>query len=193
MSSELGEEGGSFPQLSTYLCKNEGCVKLEADVAVLDGLNRGGAAPIHPWTTQRKESVSSPSLSLSSYRTGPHTGHSPERAVGATAPQGHHQCGPSSFHGQRGCHPHAPSTGRDMVEMLLQAPNQSHEKSRGHTIPASTLPTINSLRRVGAEQSADTGLILLEVASGTLETVTCPRTCGAYLFSFLDTVDICQV
>ena len=79
------------------------------------------------------------------------------------------------------------------MEMLLQAPNQSHEKSRGHTIPASTLPTINSLRRVGAEQSADTGLILLEVASGTLETVTCPRTCGAYLFSFLDTVDICQV
>ena len=48
MSSELGEEGGAFPQLSTHLCKNEGCVKLEADVAVLDGLNRGGAAPIHP-------------------------------------------------------------------------------------------------------------------------------------------------
>ena len=80
-----------------------------------------------------------------------------------------------------------------MVEILLQAPNQSREKSKGHTIPASTLPTINSLKRVGAELWADTGLILLQVASGMLETVTCPRTCGAYLFSFLDIVDICQV
>ena len=74
-------------------------------------------------------------------------------------------------------HPHAPSTGGDMVEMLLQAPNQSQEESKGHTISASTLPTINSLKRVGAEPSADTGLILLEAASGALEMVTWPRTC----------------
>lgn len=37
-----------FPLLPTYLCKNEGCVKLEANMAMLNGLNRGWATPIHP-------------------------------------------------------------------------------------------------------------------------------------------------
>lgn len=61
------------------------------------------------------------------------------------------------------------------MEMLLQIPDQSHEKNQGHTIPASTLPTINRLKGVGAELLADVGLILLEVASGMLEMGTCPQ------------------
>lgn len=43
----------TFLQLSTYLCKNKWGIKLEANVAMLNSLNRGRAAAVHAWNTQQ--------------------------------------------------------------------------------------------------------------------------------------------
>lgn len=115
-----------LPQPCTYLCENEGRIKLEADVTVLDGLNGGRATAVHACITQSKDSMSQ-SPSVLCLDTGQSTKVALERQNCLCLIPDVVSMLSSATASQRPTH----GIKRNLLEVLLPTKTWSHEKSIG--------------------------------------------------------------
>lgn len=176
MSSELGGGRRRFPAASTTSAKTKGASNWKQTWPCLMAWTEAGRTDTSLNHTEEGE-VSSPSLGLSSYRTGPHRSQPWAGCRGNCASRSSPMQPQFFTWPEWVSHPHAPSTGGHGGNASASPKPKSWKEQRAHH---SCLYSSNykQPRAWGAEPSADIGLILLEVASGMLETVTCPRTCA---------------